>query len=302
MVKVSDIANYLEKKYNGKNILVKKPVSFDKIEKNSLVFLKKKYIKNIPNIESLVLVPIGTNIKDSNCTLIEVDNPRLSFGKIVTKFFIRKKRKKGIHKTSVIGKNCKIHKSVSVGINCVIGNGVEIGANSIINNNVIISDNVVIGEYCYIKSGAVIGEDGFGFELIKNKPPEKIPQTGSVVIGSFVEIGSNNTVARGTINNTVIENHVKIDDNVHIGHNCLISKNTIITACAEISGSVIIGKNCWIGPNSSIIQKINIGDNSTIGIGAIVTKDIKKKSKIMGLNSIDLRSLVRFKNRIKYEK
>ena len=114
-------------------------------------------------------------------------------------------------------------------------------------------------------------------------------------------MGSNNTIARGTINNTIIEDHVKIDDNVHIAHNCCISKNTIITACVEISGSVKVGKNCWIGPNSSIIQKINIGNNCTIGIGAILTKDVKDNSKIMGLNSIDLKSLVRFKKRLKYD-
>ena len=83
--------------------------------------------------------------------------------------------------------------------------------------------------------------------------------------------------------------------------NCLISTKAIITACVEISGSVRVGKNCWIGPNCSIIQKIKIGNNCTIGIGAILTKDVEENSKIMGLNSIDLKSLVRFKKRIKYD-
>ena len=301
MIKVSEIAKFLKKDYIGKNILVKKSISLDKIEKNSLVFLNKKNIKNIPNLEALILVPKGANITNSRSTIIEVNNPRLSFGRIVRKFFIKKNYNKGIHNSTLVGKNCKIHKSVSIGANCVIGEGVKIGENSVLNNNVIISDNVIIGKYCYFKSGAVIGEDGFGFELEKNKSPERIPHTGSVVIGSHVEVGSNNTIARGTINNTIIEDHVKIDDNVHIAHNCCISKNTIITACVEISGSVKVGKNCWIGPNSSIIQKINIGNNCTIGIGAILTKDVKDNSKIMGLNSIDLKSLVRFKKRLKYD-
>ena len=123
-----------------------------------------------------------------------------------------------------------------------------------------------------------------------------------MLLGSNVEIGANSSVARGSINNTIIENDVKIDDQVHIAHNCYISKNTIITAGAKLAGSVKIGKNCWIGVNSSIIQKVIIGDNSIIGIGAIITNDIEKNKKIMGLNSVELKSLVRLKRRIKYGK
>ena len=302
MVKVSEIAKYLKKEYIGKNISIKVPASFDNIKKNSIIFLNKNNKKIISNKDVLILISKGINTEGLKCSFIEVDNPRLSFAKIIKKYFLEKKIKKGIHKSCIIGKNCKIDKSVSIGANSVIGNGVLIEANTIINNNVVISDNVIVGDNCYIKSGAIIGEDGFGFEIVKNKPPVKIPQIGSVVIGSNVEIGANSGIARGTLNNTIIESGVKIDDHVHIGHNCHVSSNTIITACVEISGSVNIGKNCWIGPNSSIIQKIDIGENSTIGIGSIITKDIKKNKKIMGLNSIDLKSLIRLKRRIEYGK
>ena len=302
MVKVLEIANYLKKKYTGKNILIKIPSTLNDIKKNSIVFLNNRNKKIILNIEALILIPKGLNTNNLKCRFIEVDNPRLSFGKIVNKFFSLKKIKKEIHEESTIGKKCKIDKSVSIGANCVIGNKVSIGANTIINNNVVISDNVIIGDNCYIKSGAIIGDDGFGFEVVKDSSPVKIPQIGNVVIGSNVEIGANSSVARGSINNTIIENDVKIDDQVHIAHNCYISKNTIITAGAKLAGSVKIGKNCWIGVNSSIIQKVIIGDNSIIGIGAIITNDIEKNKKIMGLNSVELKSLVRLKRRIKYGK
>jgi UDP-3-O-[3-hydroxymyristoyl] glucosamine N-acyltransferase len=302
MVKVSEIANYLQKKYIGRDILIKKPASLDNIVKNSIVFLNKRKQKTIPSKEALVLIPKGLDINGSKSTFIEVDNPRLSFAKIVNKYFLVGQRKKGIHKTCVLGKKCRIDKSVSIGANCVIGSGVVIGANTIINNNVVISDNVIVGNNCYIKSGAIIGEDGFGFELEKDGSPMRIPHIGNVVIASNVEIGSNSIIVRGTLNSTIIESGVKIDDHVFIAHNCHVSNDTIIVACAEISGSVNIGKNCWIGPNSSIIQKVNIGDNSTIGIGAIITKNIEKNTKIMGLNSIDLKSLVRLKRRIEYGK
>ena len=302
MIKVSDIANYLKKKYIGKNISIKIPATFDNIKKNSVVFLNNKNIKIKTDLDALILIPNGFKIKGSKCSFIEVDNPRLSFGKILRKYFLLKKIKKGIHKSCSIGNNCKIDKSVSIGANCVIGDNVSIGANTTINNNIIISDNVIVGNNCYIKSGTTIGDDGFGFAVVKNEPPVKIPQIGSVIIGSNVEVGANSNIARGSIDNTTIEDNVKIDDQVHIAHNCYISKNTIIAAGAVFSGSVKIGKNCWIGLGCSIIQKVVVGENSTIGMGAIVTKNVKKNKTILGLNSIEIKSLARFKNKVKYGK
>ena len=302
MIQVSEISNYLQKEYIGNNFLIKRPVSFDKIVNNSVTFLNNSRQKDIPNVEALVLIPKGFDTSCFRCTFIEVENPRLSFAKIVNKYFLKMQKNKGIHQTCVLGDLCMIDESVSIGPNCVIGDRVTIGANTIINNNVVISDNVVVGSNCYIKSGAIIGEDGFGFEFEQDSFPVRIPHIGNVVIDNNVEIGSNSVIARGTLNSTTIENGVKIDDHVFIAHNCYISSNTMITAFAEISGSVTIGKNCWIGPNSSIIQKIDIGDNSTIGIGAIVTENIGKNKKIMGLNGIELRGLVRLKKRIQYGK
>ena len=302
MVQVSEISNYLQKIYIGKNLHIEKAVSLDKIVNNSIAFLNNDKQKIIPDAEALVLIPKGLDINGSKCTFIEVDNPRLSFAKIVNKYFLVVQRNKGVHQTCVLGDKCMIDESVSIGPNCVIGSGVVIGANTIINNNVVISDNVIVGDDCYIKSGAIIGEDGFAFEFEQNGSPVRMPHIGNVVIGSNVEIGSNSIIVRGTLNSTIIENGVKIDDHVFIAHNCHISSNTMIIAFAEISGSVIVGKNCWIGPNSSIIQKVNIGDNSLIGIGAIITENIGKNKKIMGLNSIELKSLVRLKKRIQYGK
>jgi len=302
MIQVSEISDYLQKGYTGKNFLIKKPVSLNKIVNNTIAFLNNNRQKSIPSVEALVLVPKGFDINGFKCAFIEVENPRLSFARVVNKYFLTMRKNKGIHQTCVLGDLCTIDESASIGPNCVIGDGVVIGANTIINNNVVVSDNVIVGDNCYIKSGAIIGEDGFGFEFEQNGLPVRIPHIGNVVIGNNVEIGSNSIIARGTLNSTTIEHGVKIDDHVFIAHNCYISSNTMIIACAEISGSVTIGKNCWIGPNSSIIQKINIGDNSTIGIGAIITENIDKNKKIMGLNGIELRGLARLKRRIQYGK
>jgi UDP-3-O-[3-hydroxymyristoyl] glucosamine N-acyltransferase len=299
-VKASEIAKFLSAKVIGKDMLVNNITSLHNVKKFSLIFSKVNDF--IVDVECLIIV--STNyIEDKNCkySIIKVNNPRLAFAKIINNFFI-KKRKQEIYPSVIIGNNVKIDSTVSIGPNCTIGNNVKIGKNTVINNNVVLSDNIVVGENCYIKSGSIIGEDGFGFDFEEDGTPVRIPHIGNVIIGNNVEIGAKNTIARGTIDNTVIANNVKIDDQVHIAHNCFIGNNTIITACVEISGSVTIGEDCWIGPNCSIIQKVIIGDNTTIGIGSIVTKDIESNKKIMGLESLELRPLLKVKKRIEYGK
>ncbi len=141
----------------------------------------------------------------------------------------------------------------------------------------------------------------FGFDFEDNGTPIKIPHIGKVVIGNNVEIGANTTIAKATFDTTTIKNHVKIDDQVHIAHNCFIDEKTIITAQVILSGSVTIGKKCWIGPNASLIQKIKIEDNVLIGMGATVTKNIPRNSKVMGLNALPLKQLSQFKKNTGYK-
>lgn len=296
-VEALEISNFLDTNLFGKNIIINKVLSLNSIQNNSFTFSKSKTIDTIK--ECLILVPLDFQDNGYNFSYIKVANPRLSFAKIVQKFFV-KKVNYFIDKSVKIGDNCSIDKNVKIAFNCVIGDNVSIGKGTILNNNIVIYDNTIIGNNCYIKSNSVIGEDGFGFDFEEDGTPIRIPHIGNVEIGNNVEIGANTSIARATIQSTIIEDNVKIDDNVLIAHNCIIGKNTIITACAEISGSVVIGKNCWIAPNCSIIQKITIGDNVTVGIGAIVTKNIQSNQKVMGLDSLELRPLLKLKKRIKY--
>lgn len=300
-INVEQIAEFLDSQFCGENILLDKATSLDNVENNMLIFSKSS--KNLfLEKKCLILVPLDFEYLD-NClyTIIKVENPRLSFAKVVNEFFI-KKNEIGIAKSTKIGINSNIHSNISIGENCVIGDNVTIENGTKINHNVVITDNVTIGKNCYIKSGAIIGEDGFGFDFENDGTPIRIPHIGLVLIGDNVEIGSNTVISRGTLNNTIIEDNVKIDDQVFIAHNCKIGKNTVIIAFAEISGSVAIGQNCWIGPNSSIIQKVKIGNNVTIGIGSVITNDVEDNRKIMGLEGLDLRNLIKLKKRIEYGK
>ncbi len=300
-IKISEIAEFLDVDFYGDNLNINEVSSLDNIKDNRLAFSKNKTIE-INYYKALILVPIDFNYdKNSLYSVIKVNNPRLSFAKIVNNFFIKNKKQE-IHITTIIGNNCNIDSTVSIGSNCTIGDNVKIGKNTIINNNVVLSNNTILGDNCYIKSGSIIGEDGFGFDFEEDGTPIRIPHIGNVTIGNDVEVGSNSVIVRGTLNNTIIENNVKIDDQVFIAHNCKIGSNSVIIAFAEISGSVTIGKNCWIGPNCSIIQKVTIGDNVTIGIGAVVVYSIESNKKVMGFDALDLRSLLKLKKRIEFGK
>ena len=147
---------------------------------------------------------------------------------------------------------------MTIGEYSVIGNNVVIGDGTEIRHHVVIGANTVIGKDCLIKSNTVIGEEGFGFERDKQGLPTRIPHLGRVIIGHSVELGALNTVMKGTIDDTIIEDHVKTDDHVHIGHNVRIGRGCLITACSEISGSVEIGEMTWLGPNCSVMNGISI--------------------------------------------
>ena len=299
-IKASDIAAYLNANLSGQDILINSVSSLSNPKANSLVFSKKAF--NYDGIDSLLV--ICTEAVREQCILqtklsfIVVSNPRLVFAKVVQNFFLETPIPH-IHPTAVVAENAKLHPSASIGAYCVVESGVSIGEGSVIKNHVVISGNVKIGKFCYIKSGAVIGEEGFGFDFEDDQTPVRLPHLGSVEIGDFVEIGSNATVARGTLDNTIVGKHTKIDDHVHIAHNCNIGINCVITACAALSGGVTLGGSNWIGPNSAIIQKIKIHENAFVGIGSVVTESIKTRSKVMGLSAMPLKSLVSLKRLIK---
>lgn len=295
-IKAVDIASFLNLELIGSNFELTRVLPANEIQKGSVSFISKMDFQEAIDIEALYIVPCAKQINfHSKASYIKSDNPRLAFAKVVDKFFNFYKQESIISSSAKIAKNVTIGKNVSIGDFCTIGDNVTIGDNTILNNSVVIFNNIKIGNSCYIKSGTIIGEDGFGFDFETDKMPVRIPHLGSVVIGDNVEIGAKCTIARGTLSNTIINNDVKIDDQVHIAHNCDIGEKTVITACAEISGSVKVGKRCWIGPNVSIIQKVTIGDDVVIGIGAVVTKDIESKKRYMGLESFELKELLKIK-------
>ncbi len=141
---------------------------------------------------------------------------------------------------------------------------------------------IIIGKNCHIEPTAVIGEDGYSYVRDEKGVNQHITCIGGVKIGDNVDIGAGATITRGILSDTCIGSNVKIDNLVHVAHNCVIGEGTQLAAGVILGGGVIIGKNCLIGLNASIRQRIKIGDNAMVGMGAIVVKDVPSGITVVG--------------------
>jgi len=180
-----------------------------------------------------------------------------------------------INAGAVVHSGVVIGEGSVVGSNCVIGVDSIIGKGTLIHSSVTIYHGVTIGDACILHSGAVIGSDGFGFAPYQGRW-EKIAQLGGVLIGDHVEIGANTAIDRGALDNTVIENGVKLDNQIQIAHNVLVGENTAIAACSAIAGSTTIGKNCVIGGASGVAGHLTVTDNVHITAMTMVIKSLKE--------------------------
>ena len=181
-----------------------------------------------------------------------------------------------------IGSGVKLGANVTIGPGCVIGNGAEIGDDSILHASCTLYARSRIGQRAIIHSGAVIGADGFGFAREQDGSWVKIPQTGRVWISDDVEIGANTCIDRGAIEDTVIEDGVKLDNQIQIAHNVRIGAHTAIAGCTGIAGSAIIGKRCTIAGACNIIGHIEIADDVNILVASIITKSISRSGTYAG--------------------
>jgi UDP-3-O-[3-hydroxymyristoyl] glucosamine N-acyltransferase len=224
-------------------------------------------------------------------------NPYFSYAQIVSEFYQQKKpdftSKTLIHASAKIGKNVEIAPNVFIGENVEIGDnsiifpnssildGVVIGANCIINSNVVITC-AIIGNNCQIFNGAKIGQDGFGFVHNSGKN-YKIIQIGIVEIGNNVEIGANTCIDRGALENTIIQDEVKIDNLCQVAHNVEIGYGTVIAGSTAIAGSCKIEKYVQIGGNCSIGGHLKIGDGVKIAGMSGVMRDIEPMAIMAGI-------------------
>lgn len=216
------------------------------------------------------------------------DNPKDIFFMIVD-YLDESEIAIGVAKTAVLGNNVQIGERVSIGDYCCIGDYVQIGDDTQIEAHVVLHRKVKIGKRCVVKAGAVVGGDGFGYSK-RDHSYQKVSHHGSVIIGDDVDIGSNTCIDRGTIDDTVIEDGVKIDSLCYIAHNVIIGKNSCIAADSSICGSVCIGQNVYIAPNVTIMNQMQVGDGAVIGMGAGVLNNIPTNTVSIGFPAKTIRS------------
>jgi UDP-3-O-[3-hydroxymyristoyl] glucosamine N-acyltransferase len=182
---------------------------------------------------------------------------------------------------AVVGSDCTIDDDALIGAGAVLGEHVHVGKGTRLGPRVTLLDRVRIGARCIVHAGAVIGADGFGFAPDRGTW-HKIPQVGSVVIGDDVEIGANTTIDRGAIDDTVIEDGVKLDNLVQIAHNARIGAHTIMAAMSGVAGSTKVGKRCMIGGGVVMINSLDICDDVVFTFRSIVTRSVDEPGTYSG--------------------
>lgn len=223
---------------------------------------------------------------------IVTDDPYLYFARLTTWW---KKRGQlnadtapNIHPTAVISPTAFIAPSARIGALCVIEDGAAVGAGTVLKARVSIGSDCTIGEDCILHSGVVVGADGFGFAPNKATGEwVKIEQLGAVRIGNQVEIGANTCIDRGALADTVIEDGVKLDNLIQIGHNVQIGKHTAMAGCVGVAGSAKIGANCTVGGGAVILGHLELTDHVHISAASVVTKSIKKAGNYTGFFPLD---------------
>lgn len=192
----------------------------------------------------------------------------------------------GVHPSAVVDSAAQVHPSAVIGPLCVVERGARIGANTVLKSRVTVSEGCVIGARCLLHPGVVIGADGFGFAP-DGDAWEKIEQLGAVQIGDDVEIGANTCIDRGALQDTVIEDGVKLDNLIQIGHNVRVGRHTAMAGCAGVAGSATIGAHCTLGGGAIVLGHITLGDNVNISSSTTVTKSILKPGHYTGMFPVD---------------
>ena len=278
----------------GDDVIVNRVASIANAEPGSITFITdSKYRKSLSDTKASAVILAEENKAFSLLPKIVTDNPYAYFAKVSALLNPKSVAVHGIHDSAIVGiasevsATCTIGPNVVVGQNVSLAEGAVIGAGTFIGDNVVIGrntqvqanvtiySNCVIGANCNIAAGAVIGADGFGYAN-QDGVWVKIPQVGRVLIADNVDIGANTTIDRGALDDTVIEQGVKLDNLIQIGHNCVIGEHTVIAGCVGIAGSAKIGKRCRIGGAAMILGHLEVADNVTISPGSMITRSLKK--------------------------
>jgi len=259
-----------------------------------------KYRGQLAGTKAGALILGEADADASGLPRIITDNPYAYFAKVSALLNPLPDAQPGIHPSAVVGDGTRIDATASIAATVVIGDGVTIGSHSVIGPGCFIGNDTVLGSHtrlyprvviyhdCVIgdnliaHSGAVIGADGFGLAMDEGRWI-KIPQIGRVVIGNDVEIGANTTIDRGALDDTIIEEGVKMDNQIQVAHNVRIGAHTAIAGCVGIAGSATIGRYCRIGGSAGILGHLQIADHVEIASFTLIGKSISEAGSYAGI-------------------
>lgn len=276
------------------DVMIRQVAPLSSAQPWNICFLSNpKYRRQLQNCNAGAVI-VGVTERDAtDLPRILSDNPNAYFAKVSTLLNPRHAEAAGIHPTAIVdqtasvpasatigayafvGAGVKIGERAVIGFGCHLGEGVVVGDDSLFYPQVVVYHGCVIGKRAILHSGAVIGADGFGLAMEKGCWI-KIPQIGRVVIGDDVEIGASTTVDRGAMDDTIIEDGAKLDNQIQVAHNVHIGAHTAIAGCVGIAGSAKIGKHCTIGGSGMILGHLEIADRVNISAGTLVSKSIPK--------------------------
>ena len=268
-------------------VLIRQVGSLERAGRGQIAFLANpKYRAKLAGTgaSAVVLAPDAESL--TTLPRIVFDNPYAYFARVSKLFNPVVLQEPGVHAAAVVSKKATLGKNVSIGPGCVIGDGVSIGDDSCLYPAVVVYPGCRVGARAIVHSGAVIGADGFGIAADGGRW-EKIPQAGTVVIGDDVEIGASTTIDRGAMDDTLIGDGVKLDNQVQIGHNCRIGAHTAMAGCAAVAGSAEIGSHCTIGAGALILGHLSICDHVRVSADTVISRSIRKPGTYTGLFPFD---------------
>jgi len=299
--RLSEIAAHLGGRVLGDaGVRISQIATLEKAQPDQISFLtNSKYRAQLASTQAGAVILGEADADATGLPRIISDNAYAYFARVSVLLNPLPEAKPGIHPSAVIGAGAAIDATASIAATAVVGEGARIGAFSVVGAGCCIGANVVIGSHarlyprvviyhgCLIgdnliaHSGAVIGSDGFGIAMDEGHWI-KIPQIGRVVIGNDVEIGANTTVDRGALDDTVIEDGVKLDNQIQVAHNVRIGAHTAIAGCAGIAGSTTIGRYCRIGGSAGISGHLQIADHVEIAAFTLIGKSIREAGSFTG--------------------
>ena len=300
--RLSEIAEKLGGRVLGDaEVRITQIATLDSAQPDQISFLtNSKYRGQLAETRAGALILAESDADVTSLPRIVSNNPYAYFAKVSALLNPMPENKPGVDPSAIIGAGAKIAPTASISGNVVIGEGAIVGEHAVIGAGcyvgantqlgsyarlyprVVIYHNCVIGNNLIAHSGVVIGADGFGIAMDEGRWV-KIPQIGRVIIGNDVEIGANTTIDRGALSDTVIEDGVKMDNQIQIAHNVHIGAHTAIAGCVGIAGSATIGKYCRIGGSAGILGHLQIADHVEIASFTLIGKSIREAGSYAGI-------------------